>query len=79
MEGKFENHYHFLLNQPYRCSVLYEDNNQMWYFNGIYGFLEEHNKKNTWFLVKESIKRYGDRVIFFGDFNNMLDGNGKKQ
>lgn len=43
-----------------RGSVEEDSVNQKWYFNGIYGFSEEVNKRKTWMLVGEMVRRGGD-------------------
>lgn len=53
---------------------IMEDNeeNQEWVFNGIYGYLEEHNKRHTWRLLEELVGRGGERVLCFGDLNDTI-------
>lgn len=43
-----------------------------WHFNGIYGHLEEHNKRKTWTLLRDLAERMGDRIVCFGDFNDVV-------
>lgn len=43
-----------------RGSVEEVSVNQKWYFDGIYGFSEEVNKRKTWMLVGEMVIRGGD-------------------
>lgn len=58
-------------------SVAEDFDDQLWFFNGIYGFPEEQNKRKTWFLIKELIEKGGDKVLCVGDFNDVLTENEK--
>lgn len=53
-------------------SVVDQCDNHEWYFNGIYGFSEEQNKRKTWLLIQDMVTRGGDRVICFGDLKDVV-------
>lgn len=45
---------------------------ESWDFVGIYRFLEEQHKCNTWQLVKEVTRESNENVLLFGDFNDII-------
>ncbi|XP_058769382.1 uncharacterized protein LOC131643247 [Vicia villosa] len=48
-----------------------EDNNP-WAFLGLYGFSEEHRKRNTRQLVQDVCRELGDCLIILGNFNDVV-------
>lgn len=48
------------------------DDRQPWSFMGVYGFLEEHYKRNTWDLIKRVTRDMSSSLVCFGDFNDIL-------
>lgn len=46
---------------------------------GIYGFPEDHNKRNTWLLVRNLMQESSGKTILFGDFNDVLDAEEKSE
>ncbi|XP_058763625.1 uncharacterized protein LOC131637081 [Vicia villosa] len=53
-------------------SVTDNCDSQDWFFCGLYGHPEEHNKRRTWRLLQEERRSYGDRFLCFGDLNDIL-------
>lgn len=58
-------------------SYQLEHEGESWEFTGIYGFLEEHLKRNTWHLVQEINRELGENLVLFGDFNDIIQANEK--
>lgn len=46
--------------------------NLVWIFLGVYGYLEEHNKRKTWRLIEEESRSLGDNLICFRDLDDNL-------
>ena len=53
-------------------SVNDENDQQEWFFSGIYGNSEEHNKRKTWILLLDLARRGGERFVCFWDLNDVL-------
>ncbi|XP_021751223.1 uncharacterized protein LOC110716880 [Chenopodium quinoa] len=57
--------------------VLDENDVVKWRVVGVYGWPESVNKNKTWFLMKSLRHECPDRVIYFGDFNEILSDDEK--
>ena len=53
------------------------ESDQYCHFSGIYGFVEEYNKKNTWKLIEELGSSIGNKWVCFGDLNDIISSNEK--
>lgn len=59
-------------NNHIRATVVDVVDNKEWFLNGIYGYLEEQLKKNTWILIQDLVRRGGDRVLCFRGLNDVI-------
>lgn len=55
------------------------DDARTWCFAGIYGYPIEPQKKETWRMVQSLCNELGERLILFGDFNDMTQQSEKKR
>lgn len=55
-----------------------DESGEPWYFSGIYGFLEESQRKKTWGLIKTLDGQTSNKWLCFEDFNDTLSGEEKK-
>ncbi|KAL2902060.1 hypothetical protein RDABS01_027142 [Bienertia sinuspersici] len=59
--------YHFMVE------VLDDNNSDMWRAVGIYGWPEKANKYKTWELMKSLKFSSASPIVFFGDFNEIIN------
>ncbi|XP_058762882.1 uncharacterized protein LOC131636268 [Vicia villosa] len=53
-------------------SCKLEDEDELWSFAGIYGYLEGARKKETWSLIHELREQGSNKIIFFGGLNDIV-------
>lgn len=63
---------YFSLNQI-SGSVSKEEEDQLWFFSGIYGFPEENLKRDTWELVRILKRESEEKWLCVFDFNDVLE------
>ncbi|XP_058783431.1 uncharacterized protein LOC131658114 [Vicia villosa] len=51
---------------------LNEDEDDAWFFAGIYGYPDEARKMETWNLIHALKEEGGSKTIFFGDLNDTI-------
>ncbi|XP_058784848.1 uncharacterized protein LOC131659713 [Vicia villosa] len=49
-----------------------EDDDEPWFFAGVYGYPDEARKKDTWKLIQAINTESGSNIVFFGDLNDIL-------
>ncbi|MCI11577.1 hypothetical protein A2U01_0032678, partial [Trifolium medium] len=58
-------------------SVADPNHNELWYLVACYGHPEEQHKKKTWDLIEHLVSQVGNKVICFGDFNDVVSAEDK--
>lgn len=60
------------------CSMVDDEDGQLWNLFYVYGHPKEQNKRKTWHLIQSLFKYYGNKALVFRDLNDILWENEKR-